>query len=158
MARRTGWKLLSGLVLTTALGVAILMAPAARGDEQLDQMMQNMGGKKSRSPVREAVEQTVESAYQGLGAITDQVSNWLFSARTPPAQDQDDFGNLFEDARTSEPGVMSQFWQQASEDVAKFRDALKQFPFQNPFWAPSIVGDYMEKGLGPAMDRVVNDP
>jgi hypothetical protein len=36
-------------------------------------------------------------------------------------------------------------------------DGLSNFPFPHFYSAPGVVGDYMENGLNPMIDEVINE-
>jgi hypothetical protein len=143
-------------VLLVALALAML--PAAHGDEQLDEMMQNMHPKAtSRAGVQQALRAGAQAVAGGISAVQNQVSNWLSTFSAPPPQDSEDLDAALDASDDTDLSLNARFWAEVRKEAADAEDAIRRFPFKHPWWAPSIVGDYMENVLNPAIDQVMNN-
>jgi hypothetical protein len=74
------------------------------------------------------------------------------AAKIGPADSETeaDASQAFDDPGSQPDSVNLQFWNSVRDYARQVADAIRDFPFHNPFWAPSIVGDYTEALLVPS--------
>jgi hypothetical protein len=111
--------------------------------ENKHQTLQPPPVQRAMTAVREKIRQVVNDSYHA--AMSKISGPELAEMDQAVLDDQDSYStNTF-------------MWAQAREDMRAVEDGLSNFPFPHFYSAPGVVGDYMENGLNPMIDEVINE-
>jgi hypothetical protein len=148
---------MSKVLLAAGTASVILLltgAPAAWGDEALDRMMEEMDQQRAQPAGRGSHIPSLPALASAMVAkVTSAISSLEARLAGPDLQDLD--AAVLEDP--DDYSLNSQLWAQARTDARIVQETLSTFPFKHAYTPWGVVGDYMENGLNPMIERVISE-